>query len=153
MSVRLANVAASIIVFLIGMAFVLFSIPIYSNRIGGGPGAGVFPFWIGLVVLICGLAYLRESLKSQGPGRFWTASRRERRLVWINILSMLAYVALMPFLGFAVATFFLLALHLVVVPGGRLLSSLLFAAVVSALISYCFEVWLYTPLPRGLISW
>jgi len=153
MSIRLANVVASIIIFLIGMAFILFSIPIYSNKIGGGPGAGVFPFWIGLVVMICGLAYLRVSLRSQAPERFWTSSPRERKLVWINALSMLAYIALMPYLGFAVATFLLLALHLLMVPGGRLLSSLLFAAVVSALISYCFEVWLYTPLPRGFISW
>ncbi len=153
MSVRMANVVAAIIIFLIGMAFVLFSIPIYSKKIGGGPGAGVFPFWIGLVVMICGLAYLRASLRSQAPERFWTASRKERKLVWVNALSMLAYVALMPYLGFAVATFLLLALHLLVVPGGRFLSSLLFAAVVSALIAYCFEVWLYTPLPRGFIGW
>jgi hypothetical protein len=153
MSVRLANVVAAAIIFLVGLAFVLFSIPIYSSKIGGGPGAGVFPFWIGLVVTMAGLAYLRASLTSQAPERFWTASPRARSLVWVNALSMLAYVVLMPYLGFALATFLLLALHLLVVPGGRVLSSLLFAAVVSALISYCFEVWLYIPLPRGFIGW
>jgi hypothetical protein len=153
MSIRLANVVAAAIIFLVGLTFILFSIPIYSNKIGGGPGAGVFPFWAGLVVMVCGLAYLRASLRSQAPERFWTASVRARRFVWLNALSMLAYVALMSSLGFALATFLMLALHLLMVPGGRFLSSLLFAAVVSALIAYCFEVWLYTPLPRGFIGW
>ena len=153
MSIRLANVLAAAIIFGVGLAFLLFSIPIYSNRIGGGPGAGVFPFWIGLVVMICGLAYLRVSLRSQAPERFWTATRSARKLVWVNALSMVAYVAVMPYLGFALATFLLLGLHLLAAPGGRLVSSLLFAAVVSALISYCLEVWLYTSLPRGFIAW
>ena len=105
MSVRQANMIAAGVVVLVGLFFVISSVPIYTRGVGAGPGAGVFPFWIGLLLTTCGLVYLVSSFRSQSPEKFMIGAGEEKGwLVWTG-LSLVAYVGLMLYLGFALATF------------------------------------------------
>jgi len=153
MSVRQANLIASIILVLLGIVFIIFSVPIYSTKIGAGPGAGVFPFWIGLFVVICGSAYLWESLKSAASEEFLTTGGRQRAWLLQTALSLIAYIAFMPYLGFALASFLFFLFHIYVIGKYRIAFSLLFSAITALLCAYFFRVWLYIPLPRGVVGW
>jgi len=153
MSVRQAHRIAASIVVIVGAIFIIFSIPIYSIKIGAGPGAGVFPFWIGLFVVPCGLLYLWDSLRSKAKERFLEGGGRQRAWLIQTALSIIGYIALMPYLGFALSSFLLLVFHLWVIGGYRLPFSLLFSAIVATLCAYSFRVWLYIPLPRGFLGW
>ncbi len=153
MSVRQAHLIAASIVVTVGAVFIIFSLPIYSIKIGGGPGAGVFPFWVGLFVVMCGLAYLWESLRSQASEKFLTTSGQERAWLLQTALSIIAYIALMPYLGFGLASFLLLLFHVRVIGRYRLPFSLLLSAIMAALCAYSFRVWLYIALPRGFLGW
>ena len=154
MSVRQANLLAAIIVLLVGCIFVTFSIPIYSNRIGGGPGAGVFPFWVGLVVIFGGVIYFWQSIQSAASQKVAESGDPNRKWLFLQVaISLIAYIALMPYLGFALASFLLLFFHLRFAGGYGSLFSVLFSIVTSILLVYCFEVLLYTSLPQGFIGW
>ncbi len=152
MSVRQAELIAACVATVAGLFFALFSIPIFWVSIGSAPGAGVFPFWLGVAQAVCGLMYLGESLKLRAPERFLTLSGQEKAWLWQSSLSILAYVALMPALGFPLATLLLLAFHLRALAGYSVLFSVLFAAVSTAACWYFFGVLLYMPFPRGFVG-
>lgn len=125
----------------------------YSVRIAGGPGAGVFPFWVGILVAICGLAHLREAWTTGPSGDTSRAVAPSRKPLAQSALSMVAYVMAMPFLGFPLATFLLMTFHLGVIGKYRLAFSSLFSLVATATLAYLFRAWFYVPLPRGLMGW
>ena len=153
MSVRQANMIAAGVVVLVGLFFVISSVPIYTRGVGAGPGAGVFPFWIGLLLTTCGLVYLVSSFRSQSPEKFMIGAGEEKGwLVWTG-LSLVAYVGLMLYLGFALATFLFTTVCLRVIGGDKWGFSLLFSLVTAILCTYAFRVGLYIGLPTGFVGW
>ena len=158
MSIRQANLVSASVAILIGLFFIAFSIPAYSGKVGlgeqaGSQGAGLFPFWMGALVSICGIIYLRNSLKSPISGRFMTANRQERIVLLQNVFSMAVYLSAMPYLGFALSSFLFLVFYMHVIGKYRLLLSLLLSAITTGLVTYCFKVFLYLSLPRGFVGW
>ena len=146
------NLIASSIALLFGIVFVIYSIPIYSVKIGGGPGVGLFPFWIGIVVIFCGLLYLRQSLKSGSSERFFSIGSQKGTFLQCA-LSIIAYIGIMPYLGFAFSSLLVLFFHLRVIGGCRLFFSFWFSCIAVGLLAFCFKVLLYLPLPRGPFGW
>jgi hypothetical protein len=144
---------AAVVVVLVGLFFAFSSVPIYMQSIGAGPGAGVFPFWIGLMLTACGLVYLVNSFRSHSPGKVMVGAGEEKGwLVWTG-LSLVAYVGLMPYLGFALSTFLFTAVHLRFIGGYKWVFSIVFSLVVAIACAYVFRVGLYIGLPRGFVGW
>jgi hypothetical protein len=153
MTVRQANVIAAALLTCMGLLFVVLSIPIYEKRIGAGPGAGVFPMWVGLMLTACAIAYLVDSIRKAAPQRFSATKSEERGwLVW-TLASLFGYVGLMPYLGFALATFLFTTIQLRVIGGYRWVFSLVFSLATAVLCTYIFRVGLYMGLPRGFLGW
>ena len=155
MTIRRAHLLAASFFLLIGCLFMVYSIPIYESTIGGGggPGAGAFPFWIGLVTTFWGAMYLRQAFQNQDRGKFITPEPMQRAVLLKTAVSILVYLALMPYLGFLLTSFLLLLYYLKWIGGYRLRFALPFALAAMAVITYCFQVLLYISLPRGLIGW
>ncbi len=153
MSVRQAELVAAGIVVLVGLGFIAFSIPIYSTGFGSGPGSGFYPFWVGVVQTVCGVAYIWGSVRIRGSDPFLVLSKGEQALLWQCASSMAVYVAAMPYLGFALSTFLLLVFHLRVIGNRRMPFSILFSLGTTVVCAYFFKILLYVPLPRGIIGW
>jgi hypothetical protein len=155
MTIRRAHLLAASFSILVGCLFIFYSLPIYESTIGGGggPGAGAFPFWVGLVTTFWGAIYLRQAFQNQDHGRFIPPERKQRAVLLKTASSILVYLALMPHLGFLLTSFLLLLYYLKWIGGYRLRFALPFALAATALISYCFQVLLYISLPRGVIGW
>lgn len=155
MSIRQAHLVAAVFSILCGCFFVFFSIPIYESSIGGGggPGAGAFPFWIGLITTFFGGIYLWQSLRNMDRDQFLPVERRQRAVFLQTAVAIVAYVSLMPFLGFLLTSFLLLAGYLRWIGGYKLRFALPFSLGVTVLLYYCFHVLLYISLPRGLMGW
>lgn len=153
MSIKLANVVAASVLALLGLFFVASSIPIYQTRFGGGPGPGAFPLWVGLVLTVSASAYLVSSLRSTDSGPFMSAAPGEKGwLIWTG-LSLLGYVALMQFLGFALTTFLFIAFQIRVIGRYGVIFSLIFSLVSAVACAYLFRVGLNMSLPTGIIGW
>ncbi len=155
MTIRRAHLVAAVFSLFIGCLFMAYSMPIYESTIGGGggPGAGAFPFWVGLVTAFWGILYLRQAWQNRDRGEFITSRPKERAVLLQTAVSILVYLTLMPYLGFFLASFLLLLHYLKWIGGYRWRFAVPFALAGTAVITYCFQVLLYISLPRGLIGW
>lgn len=151
-SIRVANVIASIVVIVFGVTFVVLSLPIYSTALGGGPGAGAFPLWVGTLVAAGGVIYLIRALRERIPQPFITPDRSQRVQLLHTAVSIVAYVALMNYLGFTLSTFLLIGYQLRVIGRYHFVFSVAFAAITAVVFSYVFRNWFYMPLPLGVIG-
>ncbi len=134
------------------------SVVIYeARRLGSGwtsdgPGAGYFPFYIGLIVCISSLGILVQSLfgKKRDTGPFVD------RLQFRRVMSVLApaalYVFATVFLGLYVASAIYIALFMIILGKYPAWKSLAVAAVVNALFFMMFEVWFKVPLYKGTLE-
>lgn len=153
MSIKQANVIAASVLILAGLFFVAASVPMYQTRFGGGPGPGVFPLWVGLVLVVSAAAYLVNSLRSTASGPFMTAAPGEKGwLIWTGI-SLFGYVAFMQFLGFALATFLFVTVQVRVIGRYGWVFSLIFSLVSAVLCAYLFRSGLNMSLPGGFLGW
>jgi hypothetical protein len=94
-----------------------------------------------------------NSFQSQSPEKFTIgAADGKGWFVWTG-LSIVAYVGLMPYLGFALATFLFIAANLRVIGEYRWGFSIVFSLVAAILCTYAFRVGLYIGLPKGFVGW
>lgn len=152
MSFRQVDMAAAVVFTVIGLFFVFASVPIYSVTVGTSPGAGVWPFWLGVMLTVCGVGYLSYAFRSAAPQKFLTLTRVERGSLWGSILSLFLYIAIMPYLGFALCTFLFLLFNLHVISGYRWIPTVVVAAASTAVCWYFFAKALFMPFPKGFFG-
>lgn len=121
-------------------------------------GAGAFPMLVHgvlIVLLLSAAAGSLRRLSRAGAGRFAAAAGewvRSRRLVFVVFACLAAYLAAIPAVGYAIATFvFLMVLQLAL--GGLSRKSILIAPTVAVVFSFGLN-WLFAEvfnvfLPRG----
>lgn len=155
MSIRRAHLVAAAFSIFCSCLIIFFSIPLYEAGFGGGgaPGPGVFPFWIGLLTTCFGGVYFWQSIKNTNQGKFLPDDRQQRNGLFQTAIAIVAYVSLMPFLGFLLASFLILVGYLKWIGGYRLRFILPFSVGVTIFLYYCFNVLLYISLPKGFIDW
>jgi putative tricarboxylic transport membrane protein len=116
----------------------------------GKPGAGFYPFALGLLIFPLSLSLFISSLKLSGKGSI--LNRREIQTFLSFIGSCVFWIIAMPYLGYPlvtlIATFFLSKIMKL---EGWLKPSILSAG--TALFIYLlFDCWLYIDLPRGFLG-
>ena len=123
----------------------------YRLRLGTlkGPGAGLWPFAVGLLFLCFSLAYLVKVLKSHPSGApaFWGGVKWKKSL--LAMLILLLYPVLLETMGFILTTSLAMAVLFRVDKPHRWVFTLS-GAVLSSLGMYAiFGLWLKVSLPRG----
>jgi hypothetical protein len=130
---------------------------IEARRLGAGwttdgPGAGYFPFYIGLIVCISSLGIMYQALfsKKRDTGPFVD------QLQFKRVMSVLApacvYVLGVVFLGLYVASAIYIALFMVILGKYSTPKSVVVAVLVNALFFMMFEVWFKVPLYKGTLE-
>ncbi len=117
-----------------------------------GPGAGYFPFYIGIgLALVSGLLMLQQLLRWRADKRVFV-ERAELARVWAVFWPMLIYVALIPPLGIYLASALLSAFFMRRHGAYAWWKLLLLAPLLSALLFSVFELRFMVPLPKGLFE-
>jgi len=140
------------ILFVVGAVVVVEARRLGAGWTTDGPGAGYFPFYIGLIVCIAGLGILYQALfgKARDTGAF--VNRLQFRRVMSVLLPAVVYVFATVFLGLYVASAIYIALFMVILGKYSPLKSLLVALLVNALFFMMFEVWFKVPLYKGTLE-
>ena len=137
---------------------VLGSVVVYQSRKLGagwtsdGPGAGYFPFYIGLILCISGIGVLIQSVfgKGRDTGVF-VDSEQLGRVVSV-LLPAMVYVLAITFVGIYVASAIYIALFMIVLGKYPVLKSVVIALVINAIFFFMFEVWFKVPLFKGSLD-
>ncbi len=125
----------------------------YASKFGTGPG--FFPFWLGIVLAAFSLfrfiisfkeQYNAEEMKPRLPGL------RSLGRLGLIMLIMTGFALIMSSLGFIVTVFLFVFSILFVLEGDRLLKSIFYGVMFSAVVFLIFRFWLEVDLPTGLLG-
>lgn len=152
-STRVMEVATGLAIVALG-ALVMWD----SNRIGAswddGPQAGMFPFYIGLIMAFSGvintIAAFLPANKASGDTAF--VSRRRFKSVLAVYIPTLLYVIAMQYIGLYVAAGLYIIGFMMLNGKYSLLSTLKYAIPVPIFMFFLFEIWFLISLPKGPIE-
>jgi len=125
-----------------------------ARRLGAGwtsdgPGAGYFPFYIGLILVVCGIGVLLQSLRARAAhGEVFVDSVQLKRVLSVLLPSALYAAAIMG-VGIYVASAIFIALFMIVLGKYPVLRSVVVGVAVNTLLFVMFEVWFKVPLYKG----
>jgi hypothetical protein len=109
----------------------------------GVPGAGFFPFWVGLLLVISGIALAVMTWRT--PSK--TESVDSGQV--ISIVTSAAFLLILAVAGSIAATVVYLLATVGLTRRHSLLVTVATAVITAALVYLTFQVWLLVPLPRG----
>lgn len=117
-----------------------------------GPGAGYFPFYIGLILLVSGIVILVQALRARAKDHETFVDSVQLKRVMSVLLPSVVYVALITALGMYVASALFIIGFMVVLGKYSWVKSALVGVLVNALFFMMFEVWFKVPLFKGALN-
>jgi Tripartite tricarboxylate transporter TctB family len=117
-----------------------------------GPGAGYFPFYIGILMCISGLGVMYQSLFGKNKNTEIFVDNEQLKLVLSVFVPACIYVLGVQFLGLYVASAIYIALFMVILGKFSILKSVLISVAVIVLFFFMFEVWFKVPLFKGSLE-
>ena len=117
-----------------------------------GPGAGYFPFYIGLIICISSLGILYQSVLGKSRDGDAFVDREQLVRVMSVLVPAIVYVFCTVFLGLYVASAIYIALFMIVLGKYPAPKSVLVALIVNAVFFAMFEVWFKVPLYKGTLE-
>ncbi len=117
----------------------------------GGPGAGLFPFLFGFVLIGLSVVLLAGSItKFKKSLENFFPQENSLRKILLAVGSLLGYIFLLPYTGFPLITFLFIVFMFRAIEPAKWTSTLLAAFLTTAISFVIFEIWLGVQLPRGL---
>lgn len=117
-----------------------------------GPGAGYFPFYIGLILTVGGAGILVQSLRARRTDDGVFVDSVQLKRVASVLLPSLLYAGATMALGLYVASAVFIALFMIILGKYTALKSVVVAVGVNALFFMMFEVWFKVPLFKGALD-
>ena len=130
---------------------------IEARRLGAGwttdgPGAGYFPFYIGLLLSVGGVGTLYQSLLSKSADKGPFVDSEQLKRVLSVLLPTAVYVAAIVLIGIYVASAIFIAAFMVWLGKYSIAKSVATGVVVNAVFFTMFEVWFKVPLFKGTLE-
>ncbi|GAA4359332.1 tripartite tricarboxylate transporter TctB family protein [Variovorax defluvii] len=148
----LVEAVAAAILLVIGLTVVFESRKLGAGWTTDGPGAGYFPFYIGVIIVISGAGILYQALLGKNRKTEAFVDAVQFRRVLSVLLPATGYVLAITFLGLYVASAIYIALFMVVLGKYSCMKSVLIGVAVNALFFCMFEVWFKVPLYKGSLD-
>ncbi len=143
-------VAALLLAF--GVVIAYSSYQLGSGWTTDGPGAGYFPFYVGLLICVAGIGVLAQTLMAKNKTDEAFVDREQLQRVVSVFIPAVVYVGAVQVLGLYVASAVYIALFMVILGKYTWLKSIIISLSVIVLFFLMFEVWFKVPLFKGSIN-
>ena len=117
-----------------------------------GPGAGYFPFYVGLLICIAGIGVFVQTLLAKNKRDDAFVDREQLQRVLSVFVPAVAYVGAVQVFGLYVASAAYITLFMVFLGKYKWLKSIVISLAVIVLFFLMFEVWFKVPLYKGSID-
>ncbi|MBJ6363273.1 tripartite tricarboxylate transporter TctB family protein [Paenibacillus sp. GCM10012307] len=141
---------ASIVFLLLGIGFMWQSASISATSYGSTVGPNIFPFGLGLALVLLSIRLFYEVLKTKPAEHKKT--KLDYKSFFIIFITALLYAFFIEFIGYIIGTFVFLLVAFQTIERGKWLKSILIAGVFSVGVYVIFVVLLEGSIP-GLPSW
>ena len=149
---HIVDAVVAVIVIMLGGVVIFGSRKLGSEWTSDGPGAGYFPFYIGLILSISGIGILYQALTGKNKNtEVFVDSEQLRRVVSVLVPAGV-YVLGIQFLGIYIASTIYITLFMVILGKYSWIKSTVAALVVNVLFFMMFEVWFKVPLFKGKLN-
>jgi len=140
----------------VALCFVIVGVVVMveARRLGAGwtsdgPGSGYFPFYIGLILAVCGAAIAVQSLRARSKDDEIFVDSVQLKRVLSVLLPSAVYVGVIMLLGLYVASALFIALFMIILGKYSVLKSVVIGVAVNILFFCMFEIWFKVPLYKG----
>jgi Tripartite tricarboxylate transporter TctB family len=117
-----------------------------------GPGAGYFPFYIGLILTVCGAAIFVQSIRARATDTGTFVDSVQLKQVMSVLLPSAVYVGAIMLLGLYLASALFIALFMIVLGKYPVLKSIVIGVLVNVVFFAMFEIWFKVPLYKGALE-
>jgi putative tricarboxylic transport membrane protein len=145
---RRVEVGVAAFMALLALIGIYGSIKVGIGWASDGPGAGFFPFYVSLIVLISCVINVMSALAIPDKGRLFAEWGQLRQVVSV-LVPTVVYVGLVPYLGIYVASALMIAFFMRWFGRYSWIVAAAIAVAVPILIFLMFEIWFLVPLPKG----
>jgi hypothetical protein len=148
-STRAVEIGVAAVILLFGVVVATDSFRLGARWGDDGPQPGYFPFYVGLLVCVSSVTILLRALRNTALSAESFVSRGELKKILTVLVPTTAYVAVIAYLGFYVASTVYIAYfmwHLGKYPWIKIVPVSVGVSVAFFLV---FEVWFQVPLPKG----
>jgi hypothetical protein len=144
--------AVAALVLLFGLLVLFGSRKLGSGWTSDGPGAGYFPFYIGLILCISGLGTLYQALLGKKRNMDIFVDGEQIKRVLVVLIPAAVYVVAIQLVGMYIASAVYIAGFMIILGKFSRVKSVLTALVIAVLFFFMFEVWFKVPLHKGLFN-
>ena len=149
---RIVEIVVAALIFTLGAVVVQGSRALGSGWTSDGPGAGYFPFYIGLILCIAALGVAFQAIVGKNNQGEVFVDRAQLRQVLAVFLPALVYIGAVQFLGLYVASAIYIALFMIILGKFSPLKSVITGLAVTVVFFMMFEVWFKVPLFKGKLD-
>jgi hypothetical protein len=144
--------AIAVLVLVLGLVVVFGSRHLGSGWTSDGPGAGYFPFYIGLILCISSLGTLYQALLGKKRNTEIFVDSEQLKRVLIVLLPALVYVLAIQLVGLYVASAVYIAGFMIILGKFSRPKSIAIALITTVLFFALFEIWFKVPLAKGMLD-
>jgi hypothetical protein len=148
----LVEAVVAALVLLMGIVVATASWRLGAGWMSDGPGAGYFPFYIGLLLCVSGAGTLYQALRGKKRNTEVFVDREQIRRVLVVLIPAAVYVLAIQFVGMYVASAVYIAGFMSLLGKFSRVKSVITALVIAALFFAMFEVWFKVPLFKGTLN-
>lgn len=145
-----AAVAALVVVF--GLVVLIGSRNLGSGWTTDGPGAGYFPFYIGLILCISGGGTLYQALMGKKRNTEIFVDGEQIRRVLSVLIPAAVYVLAIQVVGIYIASAVYIAGFMIVLGKFGRTKSIVLGLAIAVFFFFMFEVWFKIPLYKGMLN-
>ncbi len=149
---NVVDAVVALLVLIMGLGVLAGSWSLGSRWESDGPGAGYFPFYIGLILCISALGILYQALLGKKKNKAVFVDSVQTRRVLSVLIPALVYVLAVQLVGLYVASAIYIALFMIVLGKYSRFKSIATGLAVVVLFFLMFEVWFKVPLYKGIFD-
>lgn len=142
----------------VGLLFMLTACVVMGDswRIGarwvGGPQAGYFPFYIGLIMFIASLGTVILGLLNKKPNLNTFVEKSQLWSVLRVLIPAAIFVGLIPYIGLYVSGALFIIIFMMWIGKYSIVKAVPIAVGVPLFLFFLFEQWFLIPLPKGPVE-
>ena len=145
-----AGVAALVV--LMGLVVATASWKLGAGWMSDGPGAGYFPFYIGVILCISGAGTLYQSLLGKKRNTEIFVDSEQIKRVLMVLVPAAVFIGAIHLVGMYVASAVYIAGFMIILGKFPRAKSVILALVIAAVFFAMFEVWFKVPLHKGVLN-
>ncbi len=144
--------AVAFLILILGATVAIASWKLGAGWTTDGPGAGYFPFYIGVLMCVAGLGVMYQAVFSKDRNNDIFVDNEQLKLVLSVFVPACVYVLGVQFLGLYVASVIYIALFMIILGKFSKIKSAFISITVIVLFFFMFEVWFKVPLFKGSLD-